>query len=102
MTRSTEAEKIAAQLRMLRSRAEVSYETLAKRAGISSSTLHRYCSGVKVPTDPAAIRAFAKACGATSDEFHELHRLWVLSHAARSPQGDQACMTPPATPPQAA
>ncbi|WP_204045147.1 helix-turn-helix domain-containing protein [Acrocarpospora phusangensis] len=90
MTRTAEAEKLAAQFRMLKARADVSFETLAKRAGISSSTLHRYCSGVKTPSDPAAIRAFAKACGATTEEFHELHRLWVLADAARSTAGDIA------------
>ncbi|MFJ9538280.1 peptidoglycan-binding protein [Streptomyces sp. NPDC101225] len=65
-------------LQRLKSRADSSYEALARRSGVSGSALHRYCSGAGVPTDFDPIARFGKACGADPHELLELHRLWVL------------------------
>jgi hypothetical protein len=71
--RSKEAERFTARIRALKD-----------RAGISSSSLHRYCSGTKIPTGYGVVHTFAKACGASSEELRELHRLWALADATRS------------------
>ncbi|MEU6711298.1 helix-turn-helix transcriptional regulator [Nonomuraea sp. NPDC046802] len=84
MTQTGEIERFAARLRMLKERAGTSYEALAAQTGISRSSLHRYCSGAKVPATYGAVHTFAKACGATGEELRELHRLWALADAARS------------------
>jgi helix-turn-helix protein/putative peptidoglycan binding protein len=83
---SVEVERFAGFLRMFKNRTERSYESLAKRTGVSSSSLHRYCAGTKIPSDYGAIQQFAKECGATQEELHELHRLWVLADAVRRRQ----------------
>jgi hypothetical protein len=72
----------------LKTRTDRSYEALAKRTGISSSSLHRYCAGTKIPPDYGPVQRFARECGATQAELHELHRLWVLADAARREQPD--------------
>lgn len=82
--RSMEAERFAAQIRALKDRAGISFEQLAGRTGISGSSLHRYCSGTKIPTGYGVVHTFAKACGASNEELRELHRLWALADAARS------------------
>ncbi|MEH0545652.1 helix-turn-helix transcriptional regulator [Streptomyces sp. B21-105] len=73
----------AALMRELKQRSGLSYEALAKRAHMSTSTLHRYCKGEGVPGDNAAVARFARVCRATSEELVELHRRWVLADAAR-------------------
>ncbi|WP_239697228.1 helix-turn-helix domain-containing protein [Streptomyces sp. OspMP-M43] len=68
----------------LKERSGLSYEALAKQAHMSTSTLHRYCSGEGVPTDNAAIARVARVCRATSEELNELHRRWALADAVRN------------------
>lgn len=85
MGRTAGTEQFAALLRMLKERSGVSFEALARRTGISRSSLHRYCSGAKLPTNDNVVRTFAKACGATDEELRELHRLWTLAVAERAP-----------------
>jgi transcriptional regulator with XRE-family HTH domain len=96
---TVEVERLAAFLRMLKNRTERSYESLAKRTGVSSSSLHRYCSGTKIPSDYGSIRGFAKECGATTEELRELHRLWVLADAVRRGQPEHADEPSPAAAP---
>lgn len=92
------AGEFAALLRELKDRSGLSYGALSKRLHMSTSTLHRYCSGAAVPTDYAPVERFARACRATPPELVELHRRWVLADAARgSRDGEQdAPGTPPA------
>jgi transcriptional regulator with XRE-family HTH domain len=78
-----EAERFAAQLRALRKRSGLSYDALAQKAGISRSSLHRYCAGSSVPQDYGAVHRTATACGATTAELRELHRLWALADTER-------------------
>jgi plasmid maintenance system antidote protein VapI len=73
----------ATLLRELKQRSGLSYEALAKRAHMSTSTLHRYCRGDGVPADYAVVSRMARLCGATPEELVELHRRWVLADAAR-------------------
>jgi len=78
-----EIAEFAALLRELKQRSGLSYEALAKRAHMSTSTLHRYCKGEGVPADNAALSRFARVTKATPEELVELHRRWVLADAAR-------------------
>ncbi|MGW7371722.1 helix-turn-helix domain-containing protein, partial [Streptomyces venezuelae] len=73
----------AALLTELKERTDRSYGSLARRLGMNTSTLHRYCAGDAVPLDFAPAERFAALCGATSQERLELHRRWLLAVAAR-------------------
>ncbi|GAA3828185.1 helix-turn-helix domain-containing protein [Streptomyces coacervatus] len=68
---------------MLKDRSGRGYDRLGKEAGVSGSSLHRYCSGLGVPTDYRVVHAFAKVCGASAEELRELHRLWALADTDR-------------------
>src|SRR5689334_18342413 len=68
---------------MLKERSGRGYDRLGKEAGVSGSSLHRYCSGLGVPTDYRVVHAFAKVCGASAEELRELHRLWALADTER-------------------
>ncbi|MFF7385550.1 helix-turn-helix domain-containing protein [Streptomyces griseoluteus] len=83
MGAAEEIAEFAARLRELKQRSGLSYEALAKRAHMSTSTLHRYCRGDGVPADYAVVSRMARLCGATPEELVELHRRWVLADAAR-------------------
>ncbi|MFI0737933.1 helix-turn-helix domain-containing protein [Streptomyces sp. NPDC021100] len=75
--------EFAARLRELKGRSGQSYGALAKRLHMSTSTLHRYCHGVAVPTEYAPVERFARLCGAAPDELVELHRRWIIADDAR-------------------
>lgn len=83
MGAAEEIAEFAALLRELKQRSGLSYEALAKRSHMSTSTLHRYCKGEGVPADLAAVSRFGRVCRATPDEMVQLHRRWVLADAAR-------------------
>ncbi|MGW3106181.1 helix-turn-helix domain-containing protein [Streptomyces sp. NPDC001100] len=83
MAASPHTEKFAAHLRMLKDRSGRGYDRLGKEAGVSGSSLHRYCSGLGVPTDYRVLHSFAKVCGASPEELRELHRLWALADTDR-------------------
>ncbi|MER7403435.1 helix-turn-helix domain-containing protein [Streptomyces sp. NPDC000070] len=83
MGAAEETADFAALLRELKQRSGLSYEALAKRAHMSTSTLHRYCKGEGVPADYASVSRFARVCKATPEEVVELHRRWVVADAAR-------------------
>jgi hypothetical protein len=73
----------AALLRALKERTDRSYGSLARRLGMNTSTLHRYCAGDTVPLDFAPVERFAALCGASAEQRLELHRRWLLAVAAR-------------------
>ncbi|MGI5350255.1 helix-turn-helix domain-containing protein [Streptomyces sp. CA-250714] len=91
----TDAEvgSLAALLQELKDRTPFSYSALAKRLGVSPSTLHRYCRGTTVPADYAPIERFARLCKATPAELAEVHRRWAQAYAHRT----SAVPTAPAT-----
>ncbi|MFC8430446.1 helix-turn-helix domain-containing protein [Streptomyces sp. NPDC057253] len=93
MNQYKEVERLAAQLRALKERSGLSYDALAQRAGISRSSLHRYCAASSVPQDYGVVHRIGTACGATSAELRELHRLWALADTERErrvPQEESA------------
>ncbi|WEH13688.1 helix-turn-helix domain-containing protein [Streptomyces sp. VNUA24] len=99
MGASPHAEKFAACLRMLKDRSGRGYDRLGKEAGVSGSSLHRYCSGLSVPTDYRVVHAFAKVCGASAEELRELHRLWALADTERdAPPATAAASAGPGAP----
>ncbi|MFH8239056.1 helix-turn-helix domain-containing protein [Streptomyces sp. NPDC018321] len=91
-----EVAEFAALLRALKERTDRSYGSLARRLGMNTSTLHRYCAGDAVPLGFAPVERFAALCGATSEQRLELHRRWLLAVAARRrPRTAGAARTPP-------
>jgi hypothetical protein len=78
-----EVAEFAALLRALKEHTDRSYGSLARRLGMNTSTLHRYCAGDAVPLDFAPVERFAALCGATSEQRLELHRRWLTAVAAR-------------------
>ncbi|WP_246561575.1 helix-turn-helix domain-containing protein [Streptomyces roseirectus] len=87
MTSGQHAATFAAHLRDLKSRTDRSYGSLARRLGMNTSTLHRYCAGEAVPQDFAPVERLAGFCGASPAERLELHRLWLLAVEERQGRG---------------
>ncbi|MEU5465880.1 helix-turn-helix domain-containing protein [Streptomyces althioticus] len=88
MSAQDEVTEFAALLRELKGRTDRSYGQLARRLGMNTSTLHRYCAGDAVPVDFAPVERFAALCGATDAERLDLHRLWLrAAEARRRPRG---------------
>ncbi|WP_167968023.1 helix-turn-helix domain-containing protein [Streptomyces lonarensis] len=87
-------EAFAEKLRELKGNTSHSFESIARRTGVSRSTLHRYCSGKGVPAEFATVERFARCCRADRADLTELHRLWVLAseplHLPADPAGDPA------------
>jgi transcriptional regulator with XRE-family HTH domain len=78
-----DVQAFAARLSELKRRSGRSFEALAKRAQLSRSALHRYCTGRAVPAEYLTVDRLARHCAADRAELLELHRLWVLADAAR-------------------
>ncbi|MFJ8473434.1 helix-turn-helix domain-containing protein [Kitasatospora sp. NPDC094011] len=89
-TGTTEAAEFARLLSELKTRSGLSYGTLAKRLHMSTSTLHRYCSGAALPNEYQPAERFARVCRATPDELVALHRSWILADAARGRRTERA------------
>ncbi|MEU5399976.1 helix-turn-helix domain-containing protein [Streptomyces sp. NPDC005963] len=79
-----DTEAFAQRLREMREASGRSYGALARRVGVSASTLHRYCSGHTVPMEFAPVERLARLCGCRGDDLVALHRLWVLADAERT------------------
>lgn len=78
-----EVAEFAALLAELKARTGRSYDSLARRVRMNTSTLHRYCAGEAVPQDFAPVERLAAFCGATEAERLEVHRRWLAALAAR-------------------
>ncbi|MEV7271640.1 helix-turn-helix domain-containing protein [Streptomyces bacillaris] len=76
-------EALAERLRELREGSGRTYASLARRIGVSPSTLHRYCTGQTVPAEFAPVEGLARLCGRTPEERESLHRLWLRADADR-------------------
>ncbi|MER5713652.1 helix-turn-helix transcriptional regulator [Streptomyces sp. NPDC002132] len=74
-------------LRSLKERAGLSYGALSGRLHLSTSTLHRYCTGDSVPAEFAPVERFGRICRADSEELLELHRRWAVADEARRGRG---------------
>jgi hypothetical protein len=92
-----EVAEFAALLTRLKGRTDRSYGSLARRLGMNTSTLHRYCSGDTVPLDFAPVERFAALCGASPEERMELHGRWIRAVAARQRTRTPGTPTEPAT-----
>ncbi|MFJ9665278.1 helix-turn-helix domain-containing protein [Streptomyces sp. NPDC101219] len=101
MSEQDEVARFAALLRELKERTDRSYGSLARRLGMNTSTLHRYCAGDAVPVDFAPLERFAALCGAKREERLELHHRWLLAaEARRRPRTDHVPQeAPPGTEP---
>ncbi|MTE12503.1 helix-turn-helix domain-containing protein [Nocardia sp. CT2-14] len=73
-------QQLGAELRRLRDMAGISGRELAKRVGISQSTLSRIEAGHVVPPLPQVLD-WAKAVGAEQDSQHSLRALTEAAHA---------------------
>ncbi|MFF0450850.1 helix-turn-helix domain-containing protein [Streptomyces sp. NPDC004609] len=82
-SRDSEPGAFARRLNELREASGRSYGALARRVGVSASTLHRYCSGHTVPMEFAPIERLARLCGVGGEDLVALHRLWILADADR-------------------
>ncbi|MFI1226775.1 helix-turn-helix domain-containing protein [Streptomyces sp. NPDC020884] len=74
---------LADRLNALREESGRTYASLARRIGVSGSTLHRYCTGRTVPAEFAPVERLARWCGAPPEEREALHRLWILADGER-------------------
>lgn len=92
-----DVEEFAGLLRRMKARTDRSYDALARRLHMNTSTLHRYCKGEAVPQEYAPVDRLAAFCGATPQERLELHRLWLSAVAAR--QQARTAGPPQAVPP---
>ncbi|MFF2523045.1 transcriptional regulator [Streptomyces liangshanensis] len=81
--KDAETDAFARRLREIRDGSGRSYGALARRVGVSGSTLHRYCSGATVPVEFAPIERLARLCGCEADDLIALHRLWVRADIER-------------------
>ncbi|QLE71814.1 transcriptional regulator [Streptomyces rectiverticillatus] len=89
-----EAGDLAEMLRSLKERSGLSYGVLAKRLHVSTSTLHRYCSGSAVPAEFAPVERLARLCKATPEELMEVHRRWIVADATRGRKAQAAAAAP--------
>ena len=70
-------------LQELKARSGRSYDALARRSGLSRSTVHRYCRGAIVPETFGPLEVLGRACGADRVELAELYALWSSADQAR-------------------
>ena len=75
--------ELAARLANLKDRTDRSYAALARQIGVSSSALHRYCTGTGVPGDFRVVQRMGRTCGADRRELVGLHQAWVVAVARR-------------------
>ncbi|MFD9480678.1 helix-turn-helix domain-containing protein [Streptomyces nojiriensis] len=76
----------------LKDRRGHSYETLARKAHMSRSSVHRYCRGIVIPVEFGTAERIARICGATPRELAALYRCWA---AASAPGTDAEDPLPP-------
>ncbi|WP_206797166.1 helix-turn-helix domain-containing protein [Amycolatopsis sp. MtRt-6] len=86
-------DEIAKLLSELKQRSGLSYAELGKRTYVSSSSLHRYCTGRSAPPNYQLLVGIAQECGATDEELSELLLRWRRREGGARPAED-----PPAAP----
>ncbi|MQS16369.1 helix-turn-helix domain-containing protein [Streptomyces kaniharaensis] len=90
---------MARLLQELKSRSGLSYGALAKRLHVSTSALHRYCTGDVMPVEFDPLERLARLCRATPEERTELYRLWVVAHTSRGNRQASVPAPAPKAPP---
>lgn len=92
------AAALAALLTDLKRQSELSYEQLGRKAHLSRSSVHRYCTGRSVPATFAPVEALAAACGASREDLAKLYRLWERADLTRVPTQETNPDPDPANP----
>lgn len=82
--------ELASLLQQLKERSGQSYADLARRCGVSTSTMHRYCRGQILPDSFGMVERIARACSADKAELAELYQHWVRADAARDRKHDES------------
>ncbi|MBW5485241.1 helix-turn-helix domain-containing protein [Streptomyces bambusae] len=72
---------LASQLREFRSAAELTYEQLSLRSGLSPATLKRAAAGKKTPTETTVVK-YIEACGGTGTEIAAGMSYWRRARVA--------------------
>ncbi|MFE9631809.1 helix-turn-helix domain-containing protein [Streptomyces sp. NPDC006463] len=80
-------QQFADRLTEFKDRRGYSYESLARKAHMSRSSVHRYCRGIVIPVEFGTAEKIARLCGASPRELADLYRLWVAASAAESDPG---------------
>ncbi|MEU9980172.1 helix-turn-helix transcriptional regulator [Streptomyces sp. NPDC050856] len=83
MPKDAAVEEFAGLVRALKARDGRSYEALGRRLSVSTSTLHRYCSGATVPEEFAVVDRLALLCGADEEERRALEAAWTAADRTR-------------------
>lgn len=84
---------LACQLHQLKTQSRQSYATLARKTYISRSSLHRICTGARIPDDFGTVESIALSCGARREEVDVLYITWKrATHPSRD-----GVLRPPAT-----
>jgi transcriptional regulator with XRE-family HTH domain len=91
---TTAVADLAEYLQGLKNRSGRTFEGLARRSGLSRSSVHRYCRGLIVPDGFAPLEALARACGAERAELVEVHRRWTVAVGSRREHPDSAGAPP--------
>ncbi|GAB3899416.1 hypothetical protein GCM10029964_085320 [Kibdelosporangium lantanae] len=82
----------------LKVRSGLSYEGIGRKAHVSKSTVHRYCTGLSQPQNFGVVERIGLACGATRAEMLLLHRLWVRTTEPDGTEPHVPAITLPETP----
>lgn len=72
-------QQFADLLTELKDRRGYSYDTLARKAHMSRSSVHRYCRGIVIPVEFGTAERIARLCGAQTRELSDLYRLWAAA-----------------------
>lgn len=78
----------------LKGRCGRTYEALSARTGISRSSLHRYCTGLLVPTTFGTVEKIGVACGASKEELDRLYTLWQHARTTAAEHSGQVSASP--------
>lgn len=104
MGRGGSDDALGTLLTELKQRSGLSYEQLGRRAHLSRSSVHRYCTGRNVPSAFAPIEAIATACRADRQDLARLYRVWERAeppHQASPTETPAVEPDPPAAGPAA-
>jgi transcriptional regulator with XRE-family HTH domain len=102
----SESHQLADLLQGLKERSGRSYTALARRTGLSRSSVHRYCQGLTVPASFGTVERIARVCGAGQEELDRLYAAWTRAEEQAREAESEAAADPevakPATKPPAA
>ncbi|MEV0170375.1 helix-turn-helix domain-containing protein [Streptomyces sp. NPDC050803] len=98
MDQATGARELGLLLAELKRRSGLSYQELAVRTFLSRTTVHRFCSGARVPNDYAVVVQLAQECGAGPEDLNRLLQYWQAATRTGDPgAGAPGAADPPRT-----